>query len=47
MMIVNVFGGHERKINSGGFKGGKLLLLWRGTYDLRNSQLAPGTIFLI
>ena len=44
---VNVFGGHERKINSGGFKGGKITSAFGGgTYDLRNSQLAPGTNIL-
>jgi predicted membrane protein len=41
---VNVFGGHERKINSAGFKGGKITSVFGGgTYDLRSAQLAPGT----
>lgn len=40
---LNIFGGHERKINSGAFKGGKITSIFGGgTYDLSYSQLATG-----
>ena len=40
---LNIFGGHERKINTGAFKGGKITSIFGGgTYDLSYSQLAPG-----
>ncbi len=41
---LNVFGGHNRKINSMGFRGGKITSAFGGgTYDLTSAQLAPGT----
>jgi predicted membrane protein len=41
---VNVFGGHDRKINSMTFRGGKITSAFGGgTYDLTSAQLAPGT----
>jgi predicted membrane protein len=40
---LNIFGGHERKINSGSFRGGKITSVFGGgTYDLSYAQLAPG-----
>jgi predicted membrane protein len=44
---VNVFGGHERKINSNEFKGGKITSTFGGgTYDLRTAKLANGVNIL-
>lgn len=41
---VNIFGGHDRKINSMTFRGGKVTSAFGGgTYDLTSAQLAPGT----
>ena len=40
---INVFGGHNRKINSISFRGGKITSAFGGgTYDLTSAQLAPG-----
>jgi predicted membrane protein len=40
---VNIFGGHNRKINSMTFRGGKITSAFGGgTYDLTSAQLAPG-----
>lgn len=40
---VNIFGGHNRKINSINFRGGKITSAFGGgTYDLTSAQLAPG-----
>jgi len=40
---VNVFGGHNRKINSMTFRGGKITSIFGGgEYDLTSAQLAPG-----
>ncbi len=40
---VNVFGGHERKINSATFRGGKVTSVFGGgTYDFTSATLAPG-----
>ncbi len=40
---LNVFGGHDRKINSMSFRGGKITSVFGGgTYDLTSAQLAPG-----
>lgn len=44
---VNVFGGHNRKINSMSFRGGKITSAFGGgTYDLTSAQLAPGVNIL-
>ena len=41
---LNVFGGHERRINTTNFMGGKITSVFGGgNYDLRNAKLAPGT----
>jgi predicted membrane protein len=41
---LNIFGGHNRKINSMSFRGGKITSAFGGgTYDLTSAQLAPGT----
>jgi predicted membrane protein len=40
---INVFGGHDRKINTMSFRGGKITSAFGGgTYDLTSAQLAPG-----
>jgi len=40
---LNIFGGHNRKINSMTFRGGKITSAFGGgTYDLTSAQLAPG-----
>lgn len=40
---VNIFGGHNRKINSINFRGGKITSAFGGgNYDLSSAQLAPG-----
>ena len=40
---VNIFSGHNRKINSMSFRGGKITSVFGGgTYDLTSAQLAPG-----
>ncbi len=40
---LNIFGGHDRKINSMSFRGGKITSAFGGgTYDLTSAQLAPG-----
>lgn len=40
---INIFGGHNRKINSMTFRGGKITSAFGGgTYDLTSAQLAPG-----
>ncbi len=40
---INIFGGHNRKINSMSFRGGKITSAFGGgTYDLTSAQLAPG-----
>jgi len=44
---VNVFGGHDRIINSAAFRGGKVTSVFGGgTYDLRSAKLAPGVNIL-
>jgi predicted membrane protein len=44
---INIFGGHNRKINSMTFRGGKITSAFGGgTYDLTSAQLAPGTNIL-
>jgi predicted membrane protein len=44
---VNIFGGHNRKMNSMTFRGGKITSAFGGgTYDLTSAQLAPGTNIL-
>jgi predicted membrane protein len=41
---INIFGGHNRKMNSMTFRGGKITSAFGGgTYDLTSAQLAPGT----
>jgi len=41
---INIFGGHDRKVNSMTFRGGKITSIFGGgTYDLTSAQLAPGT----
>jgi predicted membrane protein len=40
---INIFGGHNRKLNSMSFRGGKITSAFGGgTYDLTSAQLAPG-----
>lgn len=44
---INIFGGHNRKINSRSFRGGKITSAFGGgTYDLTSAQLAPGVNIL-
>ena len=41
---VNIFGGHERIITAKSFRGGSIVSVFGGgKYDLRHSELSPGT----